>query len=629
MFTAMGPDSPICTKHNMEKIPDPALERIIAPCPTTTRGAASVLNVHPKEPKLIYCSGKLVVVRSLEDPTDCLVYRGHNEPTTVAQFSPNGFWVASADTTGKVRIWSYDHPEHILKLEVNALAGRVDDLQWDCESKRIVVVGQSRGILARVFAWDTGSSLGEITGHQKRIQSVAFKPTRPFRIMTASEDFNVCTHQGPPFTFLHCSNNGHKNYANCIRYSPKGDLAISVGSDKEIFLYDGTTGELLEKFPSQHNGSIYSVCWSPDGSQLLTSSADKTVVLWDVSSRSVIKTFCFGGKKPELADMQVAVVWKNDYMLSLSLSGNINYLDMMTPNQPKRIIQGHQVSITSLTMDPSRQVILTGSYDSIVCSWHDRIASVLGGCAHTGKITGIAASSKQVASVSWDDTIRVADVQEDGSFLYRVSKMLDCQPTSVVMVPSLASLLAVVGTNKGLKVVHEENHELKLVTFSINWTPNCIAISPEGSLIAVGAQGNHVIHLFELRDKSLHGVGELAGHLGPVTCLAFSPDGGYLAAGDTQRDVRVWDIASLQPKIEKLWVYHTTRIASVAWSPSGKYIVSGSSDESIYIWNVETPLTKRCFHLTHKEGVTSVAFLEEEKLISVGNDACVRFWNLT
>ncbi|CCI42667.1 unnamed protein product [Albugo candida] len=612
----------------MEKIPDPALEKTVAPCPTTTRGASSVLNVHPKEPKLIYCAGKLVVIRSLEDPTDCFVYRGHNEPTTVAQFSPSGYWVASADTSGKVRVWSYDHPQHTLKLELVALGGRIDDLQWDCESKRIVVVGNSRGVMARVFVWDTGNNLGEIIGHQKRIQSVAFKPTRPFRIMTASEDFNVCIYQGPPFTYLHRNNNVHKNYANCIRYSPKGDLAISVGSDKVICLYDGTSGDFLENFPSKHNGSIYSVCWSPDGTQVLTSSADKTVVLWDVSTRSVVKTFTFGGKKPELGDMQVAVVWTKEYMISLSLSGDINYLDMTNPTQPKQIVQGHQVSILSLAVDPSTQVILTGSYDAVVCSWHDRVASVLRGCAHTGKITGIAANAKQVASVSWDDTIRIANVQENGSYLYRLSKKLDCQPTSVIMDPSSASLLALVGTNQGLKIVYKENDELHLNAFNVDWTPICIAVSSEGSLIAVGAKENHLIHLFELRDRSLHRVGELAGHLGSVTCLAFSPDGAYLAAGDVQRDVRVWDIASLQPKIERMWVFHTTRIASVAWSPSGKYIASGSLDESIYIWSVETPSVRRVFGLTHKEGVTGVAFLEEEKLLSVGNDACLRFWNL-
>ena len=49
--------------------------------------------------------------------------------------------------------------------------------------------------------WDTGSPVGEIVGHVKTINSVDYKPTRPFRICTASEDKHVGFHEGPPFKF--------------------------------------------------------------------------------------------------------------------------------------------------------------------------------------------------------------------------------------------------------------------------------------------------------------------------------------------------------------------------------------------------------------------------------------------
>jgi hypothetical protein len=74
----------------------------MGPNPTTVRGASVTVNVHPKENRIIYPSGKFIVVRSLDDPNDCFIYRGHAFPTTVAKFSPNGYWVASADTSGKV-----------------------------------------------------------------------------------------------------------------------------------------------------------------------------------------------------------------------------------------------------------------------------------------------------------------------------------------------------------------------------------------------------------------------------------------------------------------------------------------------------------------------------------------------
>lgn len=128
------------------------------------------------------------MVKNYLNPSECFVYRGHAQPTTVAKFSPNGFWVASADTSGKVRIWSWDNPEHLTKLETPVFAAPVYDLDWDHESKKIVAVGDGSGILVKCFQWDTGSAAGEMMGHNKRVLSVAYKPTRPFRVMSGGED---------------------------------------------------------------------------------------------------------------------------------------------------------------------------------------------------------------------------------------------------------------------------------------------------------------------------------------------------------------------------------------------------------------------------------------------------------
>lgn len=516
---------------------------------------------------------------------------------------------------------SYDNPEHTLKIEVPVFAGEIKDIAWDPESKRIVAVGDGRALMARVFMWDTGNSLGEIVGHQKRILSVDYKPTRPFRIMTASEDFNVCVYEGPPFKFKQNNSNIHSNFVNCVRYSPDGEKAVSVGSDKLMCLYDGKTGELLDKFPPAHQASIYSVAWSPDSKQLLTSSADKTVLLWDVESKSVVTKFTFADK-PQVKDMQVAVAWCKDHLISLSLSGDINYLDVNNPSQPKQIVQAHQVSILSLATDPTRDLILTGSYDGVVCSWKHKLARVLGGSAHTGKIAGIAANASQLASVGWDDQIRFADGTS-----YHASTVLNAQPTGVAVGPDSSSV-AVVSSNKGVKLLVDQRVVFETPEFA--WTPSCVAVSPTGDLVAVGSTEDKKIYLFDIVNNSaLQASGEIVGHLGALTSLAFSPDGTLLAAGDSYREVRVWDVASRTAKVQGQWVFHSTRITSVAWSPSGKFVVSASLDERIYIWNVESPMSKTSFDFAHKDGVTGVCFIAEDQLVSVGNDACVNFWQLS
>ena len=38
-------------------------------------------------------------------------------------------------------------------------------------------------------------------------------------------------------------------------------------------------------------------------------------------------------------DMQVAALWQNDDILTVSVSGYINYLDLDNPNKPRRVLK--------------------------------------------------------------------------------------------------------------------------------------------------------------------------------------------------------------------------------------------------------------------------------------------------
>ena len=123
------------------------VEKTAGPNAATERGKGIHINCHPTEPKIIYPSGKYIVVKNLDNPSDCFIYRGHAHATTCAKFSPNGFWVASADSAGKVRVWSWDNPQHMTKLETQVFAGPVLDIDWDMEAKKIVAVGEGSGMM--------------------------------------------------------------------------------------------------------------------------------------------------------------------------------------------------------------------------------------------------------------------------------------------------------------------------------------------------------------------------------------------------------------------------------------------------------------------------------------------------
>ena len=49
-----------------------------------------------------------------------------------------------SDLSGKLRIWDTTQQEHLLKYEYQPLSGRIKDIAWSPDSKRIVVVGEGR-----------------------------------------------------------------------------------------------------------------------------------------------------------------------------------------------------------------------------------------------------------------------------------------------------------------------------------------------------------------------------------------------------------------------------------------------------------------------------------------------------
>jgi hypothetical protein len=52
---------------------------------------------------------------------------------------------------------------------------------------------------AHAFLMDTGSGVGQMMGHAKLVNTVDYKSTRPFRVVTASEDYSSGFYEGPPF----------------------------------------------------------------------------------------------------------------------------------------------------------------------------------------------------------------------------------------------------------------------------------------------------------------------------------------------------------------------------------------------------------------------------------------------
>ena len=433
---------------------------------------------------------------------------------------------------------------------------------------------------------------------------------------------------GPPFKLDH-SNSCHSNFVNSIRFSPNGEKAVSVSSDKKIQSYDGKTGVETGNVVDAHTGSIYSVAFTSDSSKFVTSSADKTVKLWDTQSLACEQTFApVDPSEAQIGDMQVGVICIGSLILTLSLNGNINYFDPSVGSPaPVRVVQGHQVAITSLTVDRENGVVYTGSYDGVVCSTNFSAGVIttrlngsdkrnISGAAHSGMIAGLTVVGPTLLSIGWDDTIRKADVFSNN---YVGETSTNGQPSGI---SSSGDFVAVV-TNTEITVSQGEERIASLGNLS--YLPQCVSLL--GSVeIAVGGSDNKT-HIYSIADGTLNEITTIETR-SKVTAVAYNPLGDSLAIGDEGRQVELYERGSWQPRVKGRWVFHTSRINCLAWSPSGLQLASGSLDENIYIWNTVNPSTKQHLPFSHMSGVTGLGWLDDERLVSAGNDHVIVSWKI-
>jgi WD40 repeat protein len=550
--------------------------------------------------------------------------RGHTGIVHTASFSPNGKTVLTASSDRTAALWDALTGRRLIQFRGHMAP--VTSAAFSPDGRQVVTSSDDR--TARIWDAGTGTELTVLRGHQDVVWNGAFSPDGRL-VATASNDQTARLWQAASGRMLFTLK-GHTADVGVV-FSPDGSLAATWSSDQSTCIWETRTGRRRATLRG-HTNWMHSAAFSPDGRLLVTGSYDGTARVWETGA---------GRGLLELRG-HTSAVWSAEFspdgkwIVTASNDATARVWDANTGRLLKEL-RGHTKGMQcAARFSPDGTMALTGSNDGTARLWHLQRSNVLTELrGHTAPVISMAFSpnGRSIVTTSHlaDHSTRIWDLQTGREIRKFEDPIIGLR--SVAFHPD-AQWVAI--TNAYRTLFFWEVDTGRLAKTFQGFTDNVLssAFSPDGKEILTGGYAGSVqlwrvdngqeIRRFSGRDETAGGMPSDGEHADRVADVAFSADGGLVAAAGWNGLARIWETGTGR----ELAVLrgHQNQVFSVAFSRDGKWIVTGGADATARVWERGTWRIAREL-AGHKTAVNSVEFSPDGRfVVSASADGTVLVW---
>ncbi|XP_073682241.1 U3 small nucleolar RNA-interacting protein 2 isoform X1 [Garra rufa] len=162
----------------------------------------------------------------------------------------------------------------------------------------------------------------------------------------------------------------------------------------------------------------------------------------------------------------------------------------------------------------------------------------------------------------------------------------------------------------------------------------CLVISPDEKYIFSASKDCSIIKWEVESGKKVHKIAggrkgtedRHVGHTAHILCMAISSDGKYLASGDMNKLIMIWDPMTCKHLYK--FTGHKDAVSGLAFRRGTHTLYSASHDRSIKVWSVEENAYVETL-FGHQDNITGLDCLSRERCVTAGGrDRTVRVWKI-